>query len=754
MCHTFHKPQDPPALDIRPYRNIPNGLAREVNGLTLAGPNDVYTFTDARLQTIAMPVMDKTGKPRWADAYYDAFWSLRNGDLRLDEAGDTMYARDTNWLGGDMPNTWHPISSLSEEFDFPTGNHAVRNLEPMFRAEMLKLPRLVRGMRFGNTAFHPQGKRTVVVGKADDNGAYLYVDDSLWLYDSKKTKKIVEQANKFIAKLAADDDASRENLLRMFATPFLEPYKHLFYVFYGHGGDGKSFLLGRLGDAYPDKASGISVKALNSTSVFESGNEALKLDGRYWAYDEEGDMLTDKDMGIIKRIATGDTIHARSVGRNSVNVRSQATLVIASNHPLATSNGDANMRRLVPVMFAGRKTPEQMQPLADFIDRYGMTPFMLASAMLWADKPLDDDIRRDISFNDSEQELDERAMWIVNEICENGFADTRACPYLGHTSGDTYKMLGVGLRSKRIDGKVCSVRVVIDEDRFAPYRERYEKEMNESRLPLLEDLPVPEAQTDMERRLTEDGEIVNVKAPEGFKLHKEPTDPDNPKAVRNWKNGKQEDVVEIGQGDVYAVIPQPGNIIIDMDAPKDEHSRHGYNILRPMLTPTLMVHTPTHGGIHAYYRLPEGWTGKLKNTNHADGIPVDVKVDGRGYVLGAGSNIEGVGFYRLVGDETEVQEAPVALLEWLVNHGYGVEPMPKTTATTAKESAPRNGRPDLTPVPEGRRNDTLYRWAWGRLHNHEDNEANIHDELTLRGHISGLGDAEIETIWKSVKETA
>lgn len=753
MTHTFRKPQDPPTLDIRPYRNIPNGLAREVNGLTLARQADEYTFTDARLQTVAMPVTDKTGKPRWDDAYYDAFWSLRNGDLRIDEDGDTIYARDTNWLGGDMPNTWHPISSLAEEFGFPTGSHAVRNLEPMFRAETLKLPRLTRGMRFGNTAFHPQGKHSVMAGEADDNSAYLYVADSTWLHDSKKTAKIVEQANKLIAQLTADD-ASRENLLRMFATPFLEPYKHLFYVFYGHGGDGKSFLLGRLGDAYQDKANGISIKALNSTSVFESGNEALKLDGRYWVYDEEGDVLTDKDMGIIKRVATGDTIHARSVGRNSVNVRSQATLVIASNHPLATSNGDANMRRLVPVMFAGRKTPQQMQPLADFIDKYGMTPFMLASAMLWADKPLDDDIHRDISFNDSGQELDERAMWIVNEICENGFADTRACPYLGHTSGDTYKMLGVGLRSKRIDGHVCSVRVVIDEDRFAPYRERYEKEINETRLPLLEDLPVAEAQTDMEQRIVECGEIVNVKAPEGFKFHKEPTDPDNPKAVRNWKNGKQEDVVEIGQGDVYAVIPQPGSIVIDMDAPKDDHSRHGYNILRPMLEPTLMVHTPTHGGIHAYYRLPEGWTGKLKNTNHADGIPVDVKVDGRGYVLGAGSNIEGVGFYQLVGDETDVQEAPVELLNWLVEHGYGVEPMPKATATPAKETAPRNGRPDLTPIPEGRRNDTLYRWAWGRLHNHEDNETNIHDELVLRGHVSGLGDAEIERIWQSVKETA
>ena len=69
MSHTFRKPQDPPALDIRPYRNIPNGLAREVNGLTMAAQNSEHTFIDARLQTVAMPVMDGTGKPRWNNAY-------------------------------------------------------------------------------------------------------------------------------------------------------------------------------------------------------------------------------------------------------------------------------------------------------------------------------------------------------------------------------------------------------------------------------------------------------------------------------------------------------------------------------------------------------------------------------------------------------------------------------------------------------------------------------------------------------------
>ena len=103
---------------------------------------------------------------------------------------------------------------------------------------------------------------------------------------------------------------------------------------------------------------------------------------------------------------------------------------------------------------------------------------------------------------------------------------------------------------------------------------------------------------------------------------------------------------------------------------------------------------------------------------------------------------------------TASQAAPshLELLNWLVEHGYGVKPMPKATAVPS--GVPRNGQPDLVPVPEGRRNDTLYRWAWGRLHNHKDNEASIHDELRLRGHVSGLGDAEIERIWQSVKETA
>mgnify|MGYP006869454569 CR=1 FL=1 len=259
MSHTYRKPQDPPAIDASHTGTSPTAWPEK--STASPWPRRTAGTRSPTRGSRPSPCPSWTAPASHADdAYYDAFWSLRNGDLRLNEAGDTMYARDTNWLGGDMPNTWHPISSLSEEFGFPTGSHAIRNLEPMFKAAMLAMPRLTRGMRFGNTTFHVQDKHTVAVGEATENCAYLYVDNSPWLYDRKKTARLVEQANRFIAQLTADD-ASRENLLRMFATPFLEPYKHLFYVFYGHGGDGKSFLLGRFGDAYPDKANGISVKA-------------------------------------------------------------------------------------------------------------------------------------------------------------------------------------------------------------------------------------------------------------------------------------------------------------------------------------------------------------------------------------------------------------------------------------------------------------------------------------------------------------
>ena len=64
-----------------------------------------------------------------------------------------------------------------------------------------------------------------------------------------------------------------------------------------------------------------------------------------------------------------------------------------------------------------------------------------------------------------------------------------------------------------------------------------------------------------------------------------------------------------------------------------------------------------------------------------------------------------------------------------------------------------NGMPDMTPVPEGQRNSTLHAWAYGRFKNHPENEHQIHDDLLKRGRDSGLADAELDQIWKSIKRS-
>jgi hypothetical protein len=62
----------------------------------------------------------------------------------------------------------------------------------------------------------------------------------------------------------------------------------------------------------------------------------------------------------------------------------------------------------------------------------------------------------------------------------------------------------------------------------------------------------------------------------------------------------------------------------------------------------------------------------------------------------------------------------------------------------------RSGRPDMTPVPKGQRNQTLHDWAYGRAVNHPENLRQIEADLYERGHASGLKDNELATIWKSI----
>jgi hypothetical protein len=155
--------------------------------------------------------------------------------------------------------------------------------------------------------------------------------------------------------------------------------------------------------------------------------------------------------------------------------------------------------------------------------------------------------------------------------------------------------------------------------------------------------------------------------------------------------------------------------------------------------------------------------GKLKNRVHANGIPVDIRCENKGYVIGPGSHTM-KGDYQLLdmpGQQTPLM--PPAMVTWLENNGYveGSQTQPRPTPSQARNQptldslltqpiSTDKGRPDLTPIPEGQRNTTLHDWAYGRRLNHPENETNIRLETFERGRASGLSDTEITTIWNSI----
>ena len=155
-------------------------------------------------------------------------------------------------------------------------------------------------------------------------------------------------------------------------------------------------------------------------------------------------------------------------------------------------------------------------------------------------------------------------------------------------------------------------------------------------------------------------------------------------------------------------------------------------------------------------------------------MPIDLRVDGKGYVIGAGSHVES-GDYRLldVPGETGIPELSLDMCRWLtVTPGYVLDdpqqPMQPVFSNdgyvreTSKGSPSlaqlmkRGGggggepQPDMTPIPPGSRNNDLHAWAYGRAINHQDNLTAIELDLYQRGRASGLDDAEIRTIWGSI----
>ena len=142
--------------------------------------------------------------------------------------------------------------------------------------------------------------------------------------------------------------------------------------------------------------------------------------------------------------------------------------------------------------------------------------------------------------------------------------------------------------------------------------------------------------------------------------------------------------------------------------------------------------------------------GHIKSASHVHGIPIDVKCERKGYVVGPYSVTdkgEYLPYVSMVDPESGMNWMPAQIPEmsepicaFLIVNGYtdltAQLPRPSSAWGTGIQlcggrfSSDKNV--DLSAIPEGSRNDELYRWCFGRFVNHPENRDQIIRDAFIR----------------------
>ena len=748
--------------------------------LTFTPPNDgniVRTITGKSLQLVtARTTKNGPETPIIHAGYQKAIWDLREGHLRWCPSEHRLYRRDTDME--DHPgerrtlNSWHPVKSIEAEYciDRPTAQQPGYSAAIVREAQRVQwFAQVERGVRIDPCVWVRRDGRVVQVRDEPD----LAVTQT---FDTRgMSREAVQQAER-ICRWLTVDEKSYKNLVRMFATPWLEPFKQLSYVLSGHGGDGKSLVLSQVvlntlgvGKVFP---------AFNTTQFCEVGGFTLNresmadaMDGMSFAYDDEAGSVSEDMLPALRALSTGTPMQARVQGGKYHTVTPSATIVLLTNQGFADSSESSDRRRFVKVEFHANngRSYDEYHAIELFAHEHPAAFFAL-SCELWEHEG---DTPEIVNLSPARQISDEM-YWLITEIEANRerfnqpVASRERYRAEFHRSIDDGVLQLLGLKnatSKAIGPTQQRVVRVADWDRY----EQYLNAVNES---VITDVVAPPP-----------APIEGVvETPDVFGFACDYVRADARKVARDWKQLAGSPNVDTSQrpsdAAAYAVVPREGYVVVDMDVP--DQGDTGWTLLNQQVgrygsaafPTTYLVGTPS-GGVHAYYRVPDVLAGKLKNAAHPNGMPIDLRVDGKGYVIGAGSHVES-GDYRLldVPGETGIPELSLDMCRWLtVTPGYVLDdpqqPMqpvfshdgyvretPKGSPSLAQLMKRSGGggepQPDMTPIPPGSRNTDLHAWAYGRAINHQDNLTAIELDLYQRGRASGLDDAEIRTIWGSI----
>lgn len=225
---------------------------------------------------------------------------------------------------------------------------------------------------------------------------------------------------------------------------------------------------------------------------FESANEWMNFYGADIAHANETGEITKAMMRILRKIATGEIISGRGIGRNAFTFRNRSVLVLDTNENVDTGDITANTTRTVKISLKDRpihETDEErykaFAPYWNFVKPDDTNSVTASVSFLLVSLEYLKSIGGEFNFNDvtlkhyfSEDELTETQVIMLKVLKEQGFIlagdetlqrliqeDYKSLRY--KKAKEDMKKIGVSLNKQhRIEGKNYKVHEIENQELF------------------------------------------------------------------------------------------------------------------------------------------------------------------------------------------------------------------------------------------------------------------------------------------------
>lgn len=293
--------------------------------------------------------------------------------------------------------------------------------------------------------------------------------------------------------LVTENDKSKNNLMLMHAYTMYRKMNLIqaekWFLMKDFGRSGKGLFMTTF-DAL------LQVNKVNFDSLitggFEASNEWMNFYGADIAHANETGEVTKVMMRILRKIATGEYISGRGIGRNAFTFKNNAVLILDTNESVDTGGITANTTRTVKISLKDRplnETDEEryqiFKPYWDFVQPHGKKSVSASVSFLIASLEYLKEIGREFKFNDvtlknyfSEDELTETQVVMLKVLSEQGFVfagdetiqklieqDYKSLRY--KQAKDDMKNIGISINhQKKIDGVNTKVHKIGNPELF------------------------------------------------------------------------------------------------------------------------------------------------------------------------------------------------------------------------------------------------------------------------------------------------